>query len=397
MSHFEVPVVRITKVEDHPNADRLSLNYFREFVTISAKLEDGSHRYHAGDLVVYVPEGAVVPDYLLKQGFWDEDKSKGILAGSKGNRVKAKKLREVMSQGIMFPVEPISDRPEHEFFRGADGVIHNHEGTAKPVIEGDDVAEFLGIVKYEPPIPASMSGQVRGTPIYLPKHDVENIKKYPDYFKETDNIVITEKIHGTMTGIGFDPRVADEPFVFSKGLGAKGMVFKREDNETNLYVQMLTKEGYIDKLKDLARFYFYGTLRTENIKDIPEIETVYFFGETYGKGVQDLHYDGMNEANLRLFDMCFLENGEYVWVNMLDFLSCCHMSGVPFVPYLHEGRAYNMKLLRDKYRDGSSQLGNNIKEGIVIRKTDEHKSSERMVLKDISDDYLTRKGGTELN
>lgn len=392
MSHFEVPVVRITKVEDHPNADRLSLVYFREFITISAKLEDGSHRHSEGDLIIYVPEGAVVPEYLLKQGFWDENKSKGILAGSKGNRVKAIKLRDVMSQGIMFPVEPITDSPEHEFFRGADGVIHNHEGTAKPVIEGDDVAEFLSVVKYEPPIPASMSGQVRGTPIYLPKHDVENIKKYPDYFKETDNIVITEKIHGTMTGIGFDPRVSDEPFVFSKGLGAKGMVFKREDNESNLYVQMLIKEGYIDRLKIITLNYLK---MTRNITDI-ENESVYFFGETYGKGVQDLHYDGMNAANLRLFDMCFLENGEYVWVDMLKFLECCHMSGVPFVPYLHEGRAYDMKLLRDKYRDGSSELGNNIKEGIVIRKTDEHKSSERLVLKDISDDYLTRKGGTEL-
>lgn len=390
MSHFEVPVVRITKVEDHPNADRLSLNYFREFVTISAKQEDGSHRYQEGDFVVYVPEGAVVPDYLLHQGFWDDRKNKGMLAGSKGNRVKPAVLRGVLSQGIMFPVIPFTDEDgEMEFFRGADGVVRNHTGTAKPVIEGTDVAEFLGIVKYEPPIPSHMSGQIKNSHISLPKHDVENIKKYPDYFDPQDDIIITEKLHGTMTGIGFDTRVSDEPFVFSKGLGAKGLVFKQENNETNLYVQMLLREGYIDKLRKAIFLYFED-------KGV-EPSAVYFFGETYGKGIQDLAYDGINKPNIRLFDMVCMQNVQYVWANALELFSVFGALEIDRVPVLYIGKADNIHDLRNQHRDGESILGGSIKEGIVFRKSEAHPDHERLLLKDISEAYLTRKGGTEFN
>lgn len=109
MADFAVRVLPVRNVRNHPDADRLSIMDVLGFVTISAKLEDGSHRYQDGDLVVYVPEGALVPEYLLKPGFWKDDPEggpgKGILAGSKGNRVRAVKLRNVVSQGIVFPVE----------------------------------------------------------------------------------------------------------------------------------------------------------------------------------------------------------------------------------------------------------------------------------------------------
>lgn len=42
---------------------------------------------------------------LKRLGFWDSEKSKGKLLGSEGNRVKAMKLRGIVSQGILFPVE----------------------------------------------------------------------------------------------------------------------------------------------------------------------------------------------------------------------------------------------------------------------------------------------------
>lgn len=123
MSDFAVRVLPVRNVRDHPDADRLSIMDVLGFVTISAKVPTGekivndegvevdvlTHRYRDGDLVVYVGEAAVVPDWLLKPGFWKEDptgetEGKGMLAGSKGNRVKAVRLRGVFSQGIMFPV-----------------------------------------------------------------------------------------------------------------------------------------------------------------------------------------------------------------------------------------------------------------------------------------------------
>lgn len=112
MADFSVRVVRISEpVVDHPNADKLSLIKIGGYTCISAKLEDGSHRYKQGDLVVYVPEGAVVPEYILRQGFWNEKDNKGMLAGSKGDRVKAKKLRDIFSQGILLPVKTDQSLP----------------------------------------------------------------------------------------------------------------------------------------------------------------------------------------------------------------------------------------------------------------------------------------------
>ena len=106
MSTFEVKIVRIDSVEHHPDADRLSIIKIGGYNCISAKLEDGSHRYKAGDLAVYIPEAAVLPEWLLKKmGFWKEEENKGTLSGSKGNRVKCVKLRNQISQGILYPVK----------------------------------------------------------------------------------------------------------------------------------------------------------------------------------------------------------------------------------------------------------------------------------------------------
>ena len=193
MSDFAVRIVEIVEpVENHPNADRLSIARIGGYLCISAKLEDGSHRYKQGDLVVYVPEGAVVPEYLLKPGFWDEEKGKGILAGTKGDRVKAKKLRDIFSQGILFPAEYDSG--------SASWTLQGQDGTYQFVQNGDDVAEFLGITKYEPPIPVSLAGEVTNIFGSTAKYDFESIQTLTDLFKVGEDVIATEKLHGCLHG-----------------------------------------------------------------------------------------------------------------------------------------------------------------------------------------------------
>ena len=105
MANFEVKVVKIDSKENHPNADRLTIYKIGGYTCISNKLEDGSDRYNVGDLVVYIPSDSVLPEALLKKmEFWDEEKGKGVLAGSLGNRVKPLKLRGIFSEGVLYPV-----------------------------------------------------------------------------------------------------------------------------------------------------------------------------------------------------------------------------------------------------------------------------------------------------
>jgi RNA ligase (TIGR02306 family) len=160
MSTFDCKVVPIT-ILPHPNAEKLELAQVADYRCVV-----GKDLYKTGDLVAYIPEAAVIAeDQLQFFGYWNEEQGKGLLAGSKGDRVKAVKLRGEVSQGLVFPVNKIAmylGQPDREF------------------AVGDDVAGLLGIVKYEPPIPVGMAGEVYNAGSSLTvDYDIENLKKYP--------------------------------------------------------------------------------------------------------------------------------------------------------------------------------------------------------------------------
>jgi len=66
-----------------------------------------------------------------------------------------------------------------------------------------DVTEMLGIVKYEPPIPAELSGKVKGLfPSFIPKTDEERIqnltKEYGEWkYQSKHQFYVTEKLDGS--------------------------------------------------------------------------------------------------------------------------------------------------------------------------------------------------------
>lgn len=130
MSEFACEVVRV-KLEPHPNADAIEICRVGDYQSIVRK-----GQFQDGDLAVYIPEQAIVPTWMLREmGMYDEERQKGGLAGGLGNRVKAIKLRGVLSQGLMYNV------------------------PQRLVLEGDDVAEYLDIFKYEPAVPSHMRGR----------------------------------------------------------------------------------------------------------------------------------------------------------------------------------------------------------------------------------------------
>jgi hypothetical protein len=65
MANFECKVVKIEKKANHPNADRLTIYNIGGYNCISNKLPDGSDRYNVGDLVVYIPENALLPEWII--------------------------------------------------------------------------------------------------------------------------------------------------------------------------------------------------------------------------------------------------------------------------------------------------------------------------------------------
>lgn len=103
-----IKVHKVSEVIDHPNADRLSLVKFNDHTCISGKLEDGSPRYKVGDLVIFFPDGTPVKPDLLRNGYWDEENDRPGLGGEKGNVVTAMKIRKVLTEGILLPINEVS-------------------------------------------------------------------------------------------------------------------------------------------------------------------------------------------------------------------------------------------------------------------------------------------------
>lgn len=375
MSTFSCPVVRIRAVEDHPNADRLSLNHVLGFVCISNRDDQGNHRYAPGDLVVYIPEGAIVPEWAMRRyGYWNEEKQEGFLSGSQHNRVKAVRLRQIMSLGLMFSI------------RG--GQVELADGSLLPVQEGDNLADQLGIIKFEPPIPVAMAGQVCAIPGHGIRWDVENIKRYPDIFVSGETVLVWEKLHGSSCHIGIIPNLnhpdlLDDWYVISKGLGAQGLAFKdNEENAGNLYVKTVKRLGLIEKIK-----HFYA-------HHIAAGASVWVLGEVYGKGVQDLDY-GEKEPTFAGFAIAVRAAGgtEQVFVDPIYLEETFREMGIPMVALLYEG-PYDPQIVA-QLTDGLTTMGgSHIREGVVVNPAYNRRDPVigKVILKSVSENYLLRKG-----
>lgn len=98
MAEFTVPVVRISGTAPIDGADAIEVAQVLGYRCVVKKGE-----FAVGDLAVYIPEAAIVPDYLL-----DLLGLKGKLAGPQGNRVKAVRLKNTISQGLLLPLSAIN-------------------------------------------------------------------------------------------------------------------------------------------------------------------------------------------------------------------------------------------------------------------------------------------------
>jgi len=385
MSEFSCPVVRI-KIEPHPNADAIEIARVGDYQSIVKK-----GQFNEGDLAVYIPEQAVLPQWLLElMGFWDAIKVKGSLSGSLGNRVKAIKLRQVLSQGLILGIEVAEDR------------IGN---PLRQLQEGEDVSSYLEIVKYEPPIPSHMAGRIVGVDLAATlNYDFENLKKNPELFEDGEEVVITEKIHGTFMQIGVVPsEMANERYykgrviVSSKGMGAKGYILDHTD-ETNLYVQTAKKYGLLDSTLE-----YFGDAADDVGK--PYFICGEVFGKTpEGKGVQDLVYNG-EVLGFRMFDVCCGTRGQQEFFDFESFCDAAMSLNAPIAPVLYVG-PYSKEVVLH-HTDGNTvvqpEVTRNyiaqIREGVVVKSVSEvpNKRYGRKIAKSVSEAYLLRKNATEFN
>ncbi|MFD8080216.1 RNA ligase (ATP) [Kitasatospora sp. NPDC059722] len=353
MSTLRVTAEKLVVLE-HPNADALELAQVGLYRAVVAK-----GVYRTGDYAVYIPEQSVLPEELIA-----ELGLTGKLAGSKADRVRAVRLRGELSQGIV--CRPAS-------LAGTD--------LAAAAEHGADFAEALGIVKWQPPIPTSMNGDVVRAPDLLPWVDIENLKRYPDVFEPGEPVVLTEKLHGSCCLVTYTAATG-EVHVSSKGIGAQGLALA--EDERNLYWRAVRAHGIPDVAARLA----------ERLG----AERVGIFGEVFGAGVQDLTYGAAGRSELpgyAAFDVSAVVDGQLRWLSAADLLD----GRLPLVPELWRGPFDPdtvLELAQGKETVSGREL--HMREGVVIRPVTERWSpllGSRAIAKVVGDAYLTRKGGTE--
>ena len=169
-------VSKVEEIQPIEGADRIVRARVKGWWVVTQK-----ENFKEGDKCVYYEVDSFLPitpeyDFLLK----GSSPKKMIVEGKEveGIRLKTIKLKGVISQGLILPV------PDY----------------LKDKEEGTDVSEELGIIKYEPPIPANMEGIIKGSfPSFIPKTDEERIQNcldILDIYKGYD-FYITSKLDGT--------------------------------------------------------------------------------------------------------------------------------------------------------------------------------------------------------
>lgn len=191
-------------------ADKIELARIQGWQSVVKKGE-----YKVGDKVVFVPIDTVVGPAEWNKFLWDKnDPTKPI-------RIKTAKLRGAISQGVIFPLTIIT-----------------------PEMNVEELAQELGIVKYEKPIPAHLSGQVFGDfPTHLlSKTDEDNLKsniEVLEELREADFVETTIKMDGTSATY---IRELDFSFrVCSRNLELR-------DTESNVHWQMARKYDVWNKI-----------------------------------------------------------------------------------------------------------------------------------------------------
>lgn len=288
--------------------------------------------YAVGELVSYFMADSIMPTALLQ-----EIGLEGKLSGSAKNRIKPVRLRGQLSIGIVHKC-PIGFN------------------------EHDSVVNHYGITKYEEPIPTELSGKTVAKPNCYVKYDIDNIRSW-NPFINGEMVVVTEKLHGSTVSFGYIDGVFH---VMSKN-------YSIAEDENNSYWKAINYH----KAK-------------ETIINNPSLHNIVFHGELLP--VQDLKY-GLSNLQIRLFDTRLGSS----WHDWDTFVKNADAINIPTVPILFIG-SYSDSVL--ELSNGTEKLsGKNlhIREGCVIKTyiPRYNERGDRCILKNVSEEYLTRKNGSE--
>lgn len=380
MTDWNPQIVRIEKVEKHPFADALDIATVLVDYPVIIKRDE----YKEGDLAGYIPIDTVVPDtqmfhFLCPKNVekyeeieGDEIVTKTRVIGPKfpvgevpeKNRIiKAKKIRGIYSQGMLIS----------EFFNEPEKRVMKFSDTFCAAEVGQPIATLLNLKKWEEEEEENVPGLKRHANVekapqgwHIPKYDIDSVRRVVNLLQPGEEIVLTEKIHGSNAGFSHD--------------GIRLWVKSR-----NLYL----KRDEEDMWWDIAIRY--------NLEEkLSKYPGMVFFGEIYGQ-VKKFRYDTIIEdkrllSRVRFFDIWNTKTGRYVDYD--ERVRICTELGLDVVPELYRGPWLGKDEMYP-YAEGLTTLGGkHIREGWVLNTVKERfepQLNSRMQVKLVGEGYNLQK------
>jgi RNA ligase (TIGR02306 family) len=372
-----VPVVEVRNIREHPNASLLSIVEVLGYQMVTGLVEDPegpmvryfvkgerdergrripveegvatdserseavryNFRYKEKDRAVYFPADTVLTDEWAKEFEVDH-----LL--KTGNRVGRARLRGEPSFGLVVEI------PEGQNWK-----------------LGDNVADYFDATKWQPdpdqetaPDAAPYDSEI--DPHFVKYTDIQNGLLLYDKFREGEEVVATEKLHGKNCRVGL-----------VNGTLCVGSRTTRKDPE-----KLRNKSIFWPVADDPKVINLLEAVRREK-----NAKVVILFGEVYGQGVQSLHYGCKKQKGFRAFDI--YADGNYF--DYSRFKLFCDKYLVETVPLVYRG-PFSLEKIKEASVGRSILPGaDNIREGVVVRPVVERRDPAlgRVCLKFVSTEY----------
>ena len=320
----------IDNIEPITNADSIEVATVGGWKVVVKKGE-----FKTNDLVVYLEIDSWVPTSLAP--FLSKGKEPKVFNGVEGERLRTVKLRGQISQGLLLPIDCTT--------------ISDGEGNVISVSEGDDVTEFLGIQKWERPLPTQLQGQAKGNfPSFIRKTDQErcqNLQK--NIFVDWKDLEweISLKLDGSsLTGYYNN----GETGICSRNLE----LMDNDKNSGNSFIQTFNSSGLKDAIKSIGR-------------------NVAVQGEMMGEKIQG-NRENLTGTILFIFDVFDIDNQQYMTPqDRLEFINLLIKNGYTgdIAPILNSKTTlHNIGIsnITDllSFADGES-INNPVREGVVFK------------------------------
>jgi hypothetical protein len=244
-ANHQANIVRVTEIKTHTNADTLEIIPIGEYQVVSKK-----GQFKIGDLAVYIQPDSVVPVTQPFKFIWEpymcvpqvgDAKGTEFMIPEKRRRITVRKFRGEWSEGLLLPVSDffLKDKEGAYFYFSGEGKLIDAERDIRihclDLEEEQDVSDLLGITHYDPDtestkgentnapklrkkypksirgwynyfvrrirnffrIGPNTDGSSDNVSLGIPVYDVDALKNYPHTFKDGEDVLVTEKIHGS--------------------------------------------------------------------------------------------------------------------------------------------------------------------------------------------------------